>query len=217
MMEVLMEKVMIDFDKLDQYRENNRIEAKKATGGLPKSMWETYSSFANTDGGVILLGVEEWSDKSLHPVELNDPQSLVDEFWKIVNNPGEVSINLLSSDDVQILETEGKKIIAIYVPRAERMYRPIYLNDNLWNSYRRNGEGGYRRTREECQAMVRDASYKSQDKLLLEEMDMHVFNEESIRSYRQRMQICRPGHVFESLDNEEFLKIERNIRLLPVY
>lgn len=205
MMEVLMEKVMIDFDKLDQYRENNRIEAKKATGGLPKSMWETYSSFANTDGGVILLGVEEWSDKSLHPVELNDPQSLVDEFWKIVNNPGKVSINLLSSDDVQILETEGKKIIAIYVPRAERMYRPIYLNDNLWNSYRRNGEGDYRCTREECQAMVRDASYKSQDKLLLEEMDMHVFNEESIRSYRQRMQICRPGHVFESLDNEEFL------------
>lgn len=43
------------------------------------------------------------------------------------------------------------------------------------------------------------------NKLLLEEMNMYVFNEESIRSYRQRMQICRPGHVFESLDNEKFL------------
>lgn len=27
---------MIDFSKLEQYRENNRIEAKKALGGLPK-------------------------------------------------------------------------------------------------------------------------------------------------------------------------------------
>ncbi len=28
---------MIDFSKIEQYRENNRIETKKALGGLPKT------------------------------------------------------------------------------------------------------------------------------------------------------------------------------------
>ena len=72
---------MIDLNNIQKYQENNRIEAKKAMGGLPHSLWETYSAFANTMGGVILLGVEERKDKSLHPVDLPDPQKLVEEFW----------------------------------------------------------------------------------------------------------------------------------------
>ena len=196
---------MIDFSNIEQYRENNRIEAKKALGGLPKSIWETYSAFANTYGGIILLGVEEWADKSLHTVDLPDPEKLIKEFWDIVNNPNKTSVNVLSAKDVFVQEVDGDHIVVINVPRAERSYKPVYVDGNPLCTYRRNGEGDYRCTKEEYQAMVRDASVKTQDMRVLNEMDLSVFNKESIHSFRQRMRFSRPGHVWETLEEEDFL------------
>ncbi len=149
---------MINFDHIEQYRENNRIEAKRALGGLPHSIWETYAAFANTLGGIILLGVEEHADKSLHPVNLPEPERLIREFWRIINQPKHVSINLLTSDDVTIEEVDGKRMIAIRVPRAAESERPVYIGtDPLTGSYLRSGEGDYRCTVAEVREMQRNA------------------------------------------------------------
>jgi len=146
---------MLDFENLQNYRENNRIEAKQALGGLPESIWETYSAFANTDGGIILLGVEELPDKSLHALDLLDPQWLIEDFWALINDPRVASANILSAQDVVIHSIDGRQIIAITVPKAPPHCRPVYIENDLYRgAYRRSGEGDYRLTREEIDAML---------------------------------------------------------------
>ena len=46
----------MDFDlySLIVNKENSQIEAKCCQYALPNSIWETYSAFANTNGGVII-------------------------------------------------------------------------------------------------------------------------------------------------------------------
>lgn len=146
---------MLDVNNLQNYRENNRIEAKQALGGLPESIWETYSAFANTDGGVILLGVEELEDKSLHALDLLDPHWLIEDFWAIITDPCVVSVNILTPEHVQIHQVEGKQIIVITVPPAAPGQKPVYIGgDPFRGTYCRRGEGDCRCSREEVETMM---------------------------------------------------------------
>lgn len=146
---------MLDFHNLQNYQEDNRIEAKEALGGLPESIWETYSAFANAEGGVILLGVKELPNKSLQALDLLDPQWLIEDFWAILQDPRQVSHNLLTEDSIEIHDVDGKHIIAITVPPAPGELRPVYLDNNPYRgTYRRDGEGDRRCSREEVEAMM---------------------------------------------------------------
>lgn len=142
--------------ELEHYREDGHIEAKEALGGLPESLWESYSAFANAGGGVILLGVGENPDKSFRILELPDPDWLLEDLRAIVNDPMKVSANLLAEEDIQILREEGKCIIAIFVPEAAPAQKPVFLANDPWrHTYRRCGEADKRCTPEEVAEMLK--------------------------------------------------------------
>lgn len=42
-----MKQDVFDIRKFDEYKEDNRREVKKAKGGLPLSLWDSYSALAN--------------------------------------------------------------------------------------------------------------------------------------------------------------------------
>lgn len=198
---------MLDFGNIQKYRENNRVEAKKALGGLPHSIWETYAAFANTLGGVILLGVEEnMKTHTLRPVDLPRAEEMRAEFWRLINTPGKVSVNILSDRHVQILEADGCRIIAIMVPRALRQDRPVYIGtDPLSGTYRRNGEGDYRCTPEAVQAMQRDAQAVSADMQVMENCPLEALDAGCIDRYRSSMAVHRPGLPWLAADLQDFL------------
>lgn len=91
-------------------------------GGLPTSLWDTSSSFANCYGGVIILGIKEEKGGSWKTTGLQNSSKLRKEFLDNMNNPKKVNINLLSEEDVQTYEVGDNKdvIMVIYVPMAKR-------------------------------------------------------------------------------------------------
>ncbi|MGM9927962.1 MAG: helix-turn-helix domain-containing protein, partial [Bacillus sp. (in: firmicutes)] len=107
------------------------LECKKAQRNIPNSMWDTYSAFANTYGGTILLGVVEHMDeidksKRFEVLGVEDAEKIRRDLWNAINSKEKVNANLLRDEDVQTIDIEGKTIVAITVPRAESTIRPIY-------------------------------------------------------------------------------------------
>lgn len=111
--------------------ENVEIECKEVGQGLPKDLWETYSSFANTNGGTIFLGVKQ-KGNTFYVTGAEVPKQLK-EFWDTINNTQKVNVNLLNDNNVQIVNVDGKQIIKIVVPRADRRQRPVYIGTKLYD------------------------------------------------------------------------------------
>ena len=200
---------LFELSSFDEYREDNRREVKKAHGGLPTSLWETYSAFANCYGGVIILGVKEETDGTWKTTGLKDEAKLLKDFWNTINNRQKVNINLLSEKDVSsfIVGEQKDVIIVIHVPMAKREEKPIYINDNIFNgTYRRNYEGDYRCTRLQVKAMLRDQTETTMDMNVLDEISMDELNYETIQGYRNRHRTLKPGHPFEKLDDHGYLR-----------
>ncbi len=54
-------------------RDTLRVEAKRARGGMPTTLHKTFSAFANGDGGVVLLGVDEQTAFSVTGIDEPGP------------------------------------------------------------------------------------------------------------------------------------------------
>lgn len=203
-----MEEVF-DISRFDEYREDNRREVKKAKGGLPVSLWDTYSAFANCYGGVIILGVKEEKDGSWRTTGLQNEAKLRKDFWDTINNHKKVSMNLLSDDDVQTYVIGERKdvIMVIYVPMAKREQKPVYINNDIFNgTFRRNYEGDYHCTRLQVKAMLRDQTERTMDMEVLDNVPMEDLNYETIHGYRNSHRTLKEGHPFERLNDRDYLR-----------
>lgn len=196
---------------LTYLRENNRLEVKAAqgrdgNGALPRSVWETVSAFANTSGGTIVLGVEELADGSLSTVGIKRADKVLDDFWNAALSKDKLSARILSDGDVTIEVIDGKSLVVIRVPWANRYVRPVYIDDDLFGgTFRRTHTGDHRCDREEVLSMLRDSDTSSQDATLVNSSDISYLNRETLGRYRRRFSERNENHVWSDLDDENFL------------
>lgn len=187
------------------------LECKRAKSEVPKSVWSTYSAFANTIGGLILLGIDEDQkekdlEKRFRILGVDDPQRIVIDFWNTINSE-KVSENILTDSDVEIVDLDGLQIVCIHVPQADWRVKPIYLNGNIYkNTFRRNHEGDYHCNEAQIKAMIRDANDDGNDGILIEHYGMDDIDEDSLRQYRTEFRLENKGHVWNNDDDQKFLR-----------
>lgn len=119
-------------------------------------------------------------------------------------------------------EQDGNIIMVIYIPKAGRDERPIYIyGDMFLGTYRRNYEGDYRCIKDEVMAMLRDQPEEAMDMKVLDDFDIDVLNDETIKAYRNRHILLSEHHSWEKLENYEYLEsigaiaVSRNDKQLP--
>lgn len=200
-----------DINNLLSFGERIQLEVKEAKNSVPKSIWETYSSFANTQGGYILLGIsenlhEEDILKRFTVVGVDDPRKVLTDFWNTINSE-KVSANLLRDEDVEIVDVDGKDVVSIHIPQADYRNKPVYINGNAFKgSFRRNHEGDYHCTEQAVREMIRDASESGNDGMLIENYGMDDIDIDTLHSYRQIFEIRNHDHVFNGYNDKEFLR-----------
>lgn len=156
-----------------------------------------------------MLGVEErghhFHIQGLTDEQMDDYQKI---FWRNVNNRQLVSTNLLSNSDILTGEYEGCKLLCIYVPRADRTLRPVYLSGNPMNAYKRNHEGDCRLTETEIKRMMADADVNiSSDSRILNGYGIEDIDAQSLREYRNLFNVAHYLHPWTKLDDKEFLEM----------
>jgi ATP-dependent DNA helicase RecG len=203
----------ITITDLEQLTEGSDLEAKLAAGRdgrgeLPRSVFESYSAMANSDGGVILLGVRELEEGRLEIAGITDVGKVQKTLWDGLNNRQQVSENVLAPSAVESVEVDGKFVLQITVPRATRHQRPVHVGANpLDGTYRRNHEGDYRCSAEDVRRMLAERTLEERDGRILVDYAFADLDGQSFAKYRQHFKSQKPDHAWNGEVDTEFLRL----------
>lgn len=198
--------------QLRQFGESVELECKLAAGAagqgkLPDDFWSTYSAFANTHGGLIVLGVKERSGQ-FEAHGLPQADRIIKSLFDLLNNRQKVSVNLLSDTHVRKLELASGNVVLVEVPPAGRKHKPVYLNGNPFNgnTYRRLHEGDRHCDDETVKRMLAEQVEDSRDSKILSGFTLADLEIDSLHAYRHMLSAHKPDHPWIGLDDLDFLR-----------
>ena len=139
--------------------ETNNIEFKKAKDGVPENLYDTFSSFSNTSGGIIIFGVDEKNDYDI--CGITNP----DIFQKKLTEQS-LMMEPKIRPIITICEYNGKIIASAEIPELDIFNKPCYYSGKgkMKGSYIRVGDADLPMTDYEIYSF--DAfKYKTEDEL----------------------------------------------------
>ena len=172
-------------------KESVDLECKLAAGrdgkgALPEDFWPTYSAFANSEGGLVVLGVRE-RNETFSVVGIHNLAKVRRELFDGLNNRQKVSTNLLSDEHVREVPLEGTTVLTIEIPRAPRKQRPVHLTTNPFSghTFRRLNDGDRVVPDEEVKRMLAEQVEDSRDDRILRGYDLPDLDPGPISSLSQ--------------------------------
>ncbi|MFN0095359.1 MAG: helix-turn-helix domain-containing protein, partial [Dehalococcoidia bacterium] len=190
---------------LERLTENEslQIEFKDARGGLPRSIWETVSAFANTEGGWVILGVNDKREI----VGVPNPEHQVDELHSQSRNRQIISWAAFGPGDVSTEALGARQVVVVRVWAAPRAELPVHLRGNPFQgTYLRRGTGDYQATEAEVKRMLRDAGGDSSaDGRAIPGLGTDALDMRTVAAYRQSFRLRKPSDAWNDYDNERFL------------
>ncbi len=188
--ESLVQEVKRLYKERKEWKEGLKLEFKLAQGGLPnKELRRTYSAFANTVGGILILGVADDGEVKGVPNIDKQHKELVD----LLNNSQQVSCNLCARPGcVEKMELEGEEILAIRVPVASPEHQPVHLSKDEKLCYIRQQEADVQCSDADIARMRRNRDVfliqtYSQDDHILPHSTLDDIDSVTLRKFRNRI------------------------------
>jgi ATP-dependent DNA helicase RecG len=137
-------------------------ELKESGGGFPSSVAESLCAFANTSGGVVILGI---SEKTFEPVKKLDVKTLQSQLAQCARE----RISPPLSADVQVLHFHGKPVVVANIAELDIKQKPCYVKKlgRAGGSYLRTGDGDHLLTLYEIDRFIENQNRVAQNDIFI--------------------------------------------------
>ena len=176
------------------------IEVKAASGGLPRSVRESISAFANTQGGIIILGL---SDGDFRPVP-TDAAKLAADLASVCANEVEPPIRA----EFDVAQVEGRPVVAAVVDELPGGRKPCFVKSKGMEngSYTRTHDGDRRLSSYEIHILVSGRGQPFDDMATIEGASRADLDDVLVSSLLNRMR-NRRGSAMTTQSDASILRM----------
>lgn len=125
-----------------QHNDDADYEAKSCATTLSKSVWESVSAFANTDGGTLLLGVDENKNFTVPPQF--DADKTINQFVDGMGDGSKDGAKVVSPPPYSIHRDtlDGAQMVSVQVHENDAAHKPCYVKSKSVStgSYKRQDD-----------------------------------------------------------------------------